>query len=176
MNILSCKVCAQRHLVAIETGSSGLQASACPLLCSVMAHRAWVGRCCCTGAVPLNGVPFLDRHREPPHPLTGCASCPVPASSHALLRPALQEAFDIFGDADEMVAEYQEMQERNRQRGQAVALDEDDGEDLALEEPDEDDEEAMQAYLRQKASAARAAAAGHVLVHTGPASADGLAL
>ena len=81
--------------------------------------------------------------------------------------PALQEAFDIFGDADEMVAEYQEMQERNRQRGQAAALEEEDGEDLALEEPDEDDEEAMQAYLKQKASSVRVVAAGRGLLHTG---------
>ncbi len=127
-------------------------------------------------AVPVNSVPSLHRHGKTVHLLTGCASCRVQALSHMLMLPALQEAFDIFGDADEMVAEYQEMQERNRQRGQAAALEEEDGEDLALEEPDEDDEEAMQAYLKQKASAARVAAAGCVLVHTGLASAVGVAL
>ena len=98
------------------------------------------------------------------------------ATSYMFTLLALQEAFDIFGDADEMVAEYQEMQERNRQRGQAAALEEEDGEDLALEEPDEDDEEAMQAYLKQKASAGRVAAAGHVLVQTGLAFAVDAAL
>lgn len=55
---------------------------------------------------------------------------------------------EIFGDADDMVAQYEERQEAARRA--AIVAPEGGADEPDLEEPEPDDEEAMHAYLEQK--------------------------